>query len=105
MTKLKTQHLKTQKHKQWQNTKTQNVTKFKNLKCDGTQRLKMWKNSKNPNMKKTSKNHNVTKIKQKNVTKLKKRSNCDKPYLVEFWKMVELVGRESVSIGPSLSSF
>ena len=86
---------KTQRHKDWQISKTQNVTqlkmwqksltqnmtKRKNTKCDKPHQIKMWQNSKY---------WNVTKLKNKlemwqnsktqNVTKLKMRQNskCDK---------------------------
>ena len=36
--------MKTQKHKLWQNSKTQVMTKFKNSKCDETQKQKLWQN-------------------------------------------------------------
>ena len=58
-----------------QNSKTQNVTKLKNTKCNQlknftTQELKMLKNSKTQNMTKLKKNKNVTKLKTKIMTKL-----------------------------------
>ena len=74
----KNQNLKcdeTQKHKMWQNSKTQNLTKLKNSKCDKTQWHKMWQNSKSKNVAKLKKSQNVTKNpKNPNVTK----KNCDK---------------------------
>ena len=73
---------KNQKLKMWPKSKTQNVTKLKNMKGDKTQKLKIWQNSTTQIQKKTKK-------KSINVTKLKKkRSNCEKPYLLEFWKQI-----------------
>ena len=40
----------TQKLNMWQNSKTQNMTKLKKSKCDKTQKLKMWQNLKTKNL-------------------------------------------------------
>ena len=81
--------MKTQKHKLWQNSKTQVMTKFKNSKCDETQKLKLWQNletqivtkpkkiklrynTKTQVKTKFLKNLNVAKIKDINSDKTKK---------------------------------
>ena len=97
MTKIKNSKSdKTQKFKMWQNSKTQTVTKLKNLKCE-----KKLMNStcvttkKNPNLTKlkkhkrwhnfklkilqNSKTQNMKTTTIKNLTKLNKL-NCDKTY-------------------------
>ena len=51
-----------------QNSKHQNVTIFENLKCDKTQKLKMWQNLRT---------HNCTKLKNSKHDK-NLRSKCDK---------------------------
>ena len=43
----------------WQNSKTQNFTKLKNLKCDNS-KIEMWQNSKTQNMTILKKTQNVT---------------------------------------------
>ena len=45
--------------------RTQNVTKFKNLKCNKTPKLKMWLNSKNQNVKKKTQKIKCDKVKKK----------------------------------------
>ena len=60
----------TQKHKLWQNLKTQILTNSKNQ-IVSTQKLKFWQNS----------NYDKTQI----VTKLK-NSNCDKAQKLKLWK-------------------
>ena len=66
--------------KNWQISKTQYVTKLKNLKCDKTQKLKMWQNSKTKRWQKSKCDKTQNSISHKtqktqNVTKLKKFQN------------------------------
>ena len=71
------------KVKMWQNSKTQNVKKFKNLnlkklknwQCDKTQKLKMWQNWKCDN----SKTQNVPKH---------KNSKHDKTQKLKMWRKI-----------------
>ena len=59
----------------WQNSKTQNVTSFKDSNCDKTQKLKMWQ-----------------KFKSQNVTKKikmwwkSKKLKCDKTQKLKMWQ-------------------
>ena len=69
---------------------TQNVTKLENSKCDKTQTLEMWQNSKGA---KTKKNQDVT---IQSVTKLKKikmwqlkNSKYDKTQKFKIWQMTK----------------
>ena len=65
---------KTQKLKMWQNSKTWNVTKLKNSKCDKTQKLKMWQNSQTQNETKLTK---LTNLKCDNKIKMWQNSKYD----------------------------
>ena len=70
---------KTKKLKKlWRNSKTQIVTKPKNLNCYKTQNLKLWK-IRNPNCDKTKKKSSLKK-------KLKKNLNCDQTQWLQLWQ-------------------
>ena len=55
-------------------TKTQNVTKFKNMKCDKIQKLKMWQNSRT---------QNVTKL---NHSKFDKTKELKYNFFLKMWQ-------------------
>ena len=59
---------------------TQIVNKFKNSKCDITQQLKMWQDSKT---------QNVTKLTKSKCEKINK-SKCDKTQKLKIWQNLKL---------------
>ena len=94
----------------WQNSRTQNLTKVKNFKCDKNQKIKMWQKSKNQNVTKlknsnfyktqkvrlwqNSKSQMLAKLKKSNCDKTKKKNIFDKNQKLKLWQYLRTqIGR------------